>query len=158
MKKNEDYSEAIQRLVNAVNKMDGAYYFYAKSLGIKENALALLSALDDGRPHTQKQICEDWLIPKTTINTVVKELLKEDYITLSDAGPTREKTIFLTQKGREYSDCIMGQMKLAEKQALERTLRTFSPEFIEAFDCFSQNLCDEFQKRILDGKEERKET
>ena len=157
MKKNKDYSEAIQRLVNAINKIDGAYYFCAKSMGIKENTLALLSALDDGRVHTQKQICEDWLMPKTTINTVVKELLSENYITLSQAGPTREKTILLTQKGRNYSDSIMGEMKLAEKQALEKTLRTFSPEFVDAFDCFAENLCDAFQKRILNGKEKRKE-
>ncbi|HIW81094.1 MAG TPA: MarR family transcriptional regulator [Candidatus Acetatifactor stercoripullorum] len=157
MKKNEDYSEAIQRLVNAINKIDGAYYFCAKSMGIKENTLALLSALDDGRVHTQKQICEDWLIPKTTINTVVKELIEEDYILLGAAGPTREKTILLTEKGRQYADGILKHMRLSEQQALESTLQNFSPEFVDAFECFSKNLCDEFQKRILDRKEERKE-
>ena len=155
MKNQRDYSEEVRSLVNAINKIDGAYYFCAKKMGIKENTLALLSALDDGRPHTQKQICEEWLIPKTTINTVVRELLRKDYITLGAAGPTKEKTILLTQRGRQYADEIMEEMNLSEQRALERTLQDFSPEFVDAFECFAQNLCEEFEKRIL-KKDERK--
>ena len=63
----------------AVNKIDGLYYFAAKKLGLKANSLALLYALDDGQPHSQKRICEEWLIPRTTINTVVKECVAKGF-------------------------------------------------------------------------------
>ena len=72
----EDPYEAVRRLIIAINKIDGSYYFYARKLGVKENTLALLYELDDGHPHSQKQISEDWQIPKTTINTIVKQLVQ----------------------------------------------------------------------------------
>ena len=42
--------------------------------------LWLLSALNDGEGHTQKQICWDWGFPKTTVNTLIKELEKGGYL------------------------------------------------------------------------------
>lgn len=43
----EDSYENIRRLMLAINKIDGSYYFFARKLGVKENTLALLYALDD---------------------------------------------------------------------------------------------------------------
>lgn len=145
----EDKYQAIHRLMLAINKIDGAYYFFARKLGIKENTLALLCALDDGKAHSQKQIGEEWQIPKTTINTVVKELIDDGYITLQPEEHTREKTLCLTDKGRAYTKKILTSVYEAEQEALEKTLREFSPEFIDAFDCFAARLCEEFQKRNL---------
>ena len=64
----------INRLWACTNIIDGLYYQCARTLGLKDNALALFYALADGQPHSQKQICEEWLIPKTTVNTVIREL------------------------------------------------------------------------------------
>ena len=124
----KDNYEKIRRLMLASNQMDGGYYLFARKAGIRENTLALLYALDDGHPHSQKQVCEEWLIPKTTINTVVRELLRKDYITLGAAGPTKEKTILLTQRGRQYADEIMEEIvraKIDQNPAVkERLLET----------------------------------
>ena len=132
---------AIRRLTAAANKIDGAYYFRAKGLGIKENTLALLYVLDDGLPHTQKEIAETWLIPKTTINTAVKELMSAGYVTLAPASHTREKTIVLTEAGRAYTGRIVGPIAAAERQALEETLGRYAMDFIDAYDHFAQALC-----------------
>ena len=88
-----DHNEAILRLTDAINKIDGAYYFCAKHMGIKENTLAVLFALDDGKPHSQTQIAREWLIPKTTVNTVVKELTAEGTEMMLD---------LMCAKGREH--------------------------------------------------------
>ena len=48
--------DLVRRLGMAAVRMDGAYYMCAKKFGVKENMLDLLYALDDGAPHTQKQI------------------------------------------------------------------------------------------------------
>ena len=139
-----DHNEAILRLTDAINKIDGAYYFCAKHMGVKENTLAVLFALDDGKPHSQTQIAREWLIPKTTVNTVVKELTAEGYVTLMGTGHAREKNIVLTRRGRAYADEIMKEMKLAERQALEQTLDKYPPEFIDAIESFAGSLCDAF--------------
>ena len=49
-----------RQLGKAVYGIDAAYDVFSKSAQIKPNMLWLLSALNDGEGHTQKQICWDW--------------------------------------------------------------------------------------------------
>lgn len=145
----EDSYEAIRRLMIAINKIDGGYYFCARKMGVNENMLALLYALDDGKAHSQKQICEDWLIPKTTINTVVRELTQAGYITLVPGEKRREKIICLTEEGKKYTHSLVEKFYVAEQEALGETLENFSPEFVDAMDCFARNLEAAFHRHIL---------
>ncbi len=148
----EDSYEAIRRLFIAINKIDGSYYFSSKHLGINENTLALLYALDDGGSHSQKQICEEWLIPKTTINTIVKELIADGYVTLVSGVRKREKIIRLTPEGQAYTKHLMKNFYRAEQEALKETLKLFSPDFIKAMEYFSTQLEKAFQTNILNDK------
>ena len=138
----KDNYEKIRRLMLASNQMDGGYYLFARKAGIRENTLALLYALDDGSPHSQKQVCEEWLIPKTTINSIIQELTREGYVTLATAEGTREKTICLTESGQAYASRILEGIYEAEQSALRRTLEQYSDEFISAFECFTRYLCE----------------
>lgn len=78
----EQYREKIRRIMISVNVIDGIYDSIAKKTGVKENLLTLLYALDDGAAHSQKEICEEWFIPKTTLNTIVRECVEKGYVTL----------------------------------------------------------------------------
>ncbi len=147
MKNSKENVESIRRLMLATNKIDGAYYFFSKKLGIKANTLALLYALDDGRPHSQKQISEDWLIPKTPINTNIRELTEAGYVRLFPEEGTREKTIGLTDSGKLYADDILKTVYESEQAAIAKALERFSPEFRDAMAYFSDCLRDEFRKR-----------
>ena len=60
----DNNQEAIRKLTQAMNRIDGLYYQAARKLGVKSNTLAIFYALDDGQSHSQKQLCEEWLIPK----------------------------------------------------------------------------------------------
>mgnify|MGYP005791192813 FL=1 len=140
----------IRRLMLATTKTDGAYYLFSRRLGIKENVLVLLYALDDGKPHSQKQICEDWLVPKTTINTNVKELVRAGYVMLYPGAGTREKIIGLTDAGKAYTEQIMRRVYEAEQAAMKRTLQQFSPQFVDAIDFFADCLHNEFQQRLTE--------
>ena len=140
----------IRRLMLATTKIDGAYYLFSRRLGIKENVLVLLYALDDGKPHSQKQICEDWLVPKTTINTNVKELVRAGYVMLYPGAGTREKIIGLTDAGKAYTEQIMRRVYEAEQAAMKRTIQQFSPQFVDAIDFFADCLHNEFQQRLTE--------
>ena len=140
----------IRRLMLATTKIDGAYYLFSRRLGIKENVLVLLYALDAGKPHSQKQICEDWLVPKTTINTNVKELVRAGYVMLYPGAGTREKIIGLTDAGKAYTEQIMRRVYEAEQAAMKRTLQQFSPQFVDAIDFFADCLHNEFQQRLTE--------
>lgn len=145
--KNAD--DTARQVILATTKIDGAYYLFARKQGTKEHILTVLYALDDGKPHTQKQIGEDWLIPKTTINTCVTELIRAGYIRLLSEPGTREKTIALTKEGKLYTERILKCVYESERAAMARTLKKYSPEFADAVDYFAECIRDEFQNRLL---------
>ena len=79
----DSIKEYVARFYTCSNRINGLYYLVAKALGVSENKFNLLYELADGAEHTQKQICTALLIPKTTLNTVVRECVADGYMTLS---------------------------------------------------------------------------
>ena len=140
-----DGNESARRLAKAACALDGAYDRLAKRLGITGTLLWLLYILDDGAPHSQKQICEEWLFPKTTVNTLTKECQGAGYITLHTIpGKKRELHIQLTDAGRDYVHQKLRAFYQAEEAALQVTLETCPPEFVSYLETYTQNLIAAF--------------
>lgn len=139
-----DCKNEIRQLMIALNKLEGVYYQAAKRSGVKENILILLYALEDGGSYSQKQISDEWLIPRTTINTAVKECIRNGYIKLITEDGTKQKTIVLTKKGQIFTQEIMLDVSLAEQRAFANTLKDFSPSFVPAMMKFAEQLELEF--------------
>ena len=114
----------IRALTLAINIIDGDYTRTARKVGLKENELSLLYALDDGLPHSQAEISRHWLIPKTTLNTIVQQSIARGHITLVGEAHSKQKQICLTQAGRAYA------------RAQER----FGCEFVQALGYFAEQL------------------
>lgn len=142
----EDTLSYVDRLYASSNRIDGLYYMAARALGISENMLSLLYALLDGRPRSQKQICEELLIPKTTLNTVTRECLAAGHISL---GEGKEKLIELTPSGREYAEGLLSGMCLAEREAMDLTMEEFGTGFVGAVESFTEHLREEFERHIF---------
>lgn len=141
--------EAIAQINRCMNRIDGLYYMASRKLGVKDNTLLLFYVLNDGKVHSQKEICEEWLIPRTTINTVVKEAVNKGYVRLEHSDHTREKTIMLTEAGKTYADRLLQKVFAAEEQALERTLQEFSPELLKGLEAFTNCMQEEFEKELF---------
>ena len=109
--------QIVRSIMLATNQIDGVYYFLAKKLGVNENALAFLY----GQPHSQKEISDAWLIPRTTIHSIVKMMQKEGYIQFCTEQHKKEKAIILTEKGQKYTDSLLADiMQWRKKQSLKR--------------------------------------
>ena len=130
----------IMRLDTAINKLDGAYYLWARRHLLKENTLYVLYALDDGKPHTQAQIARDWLIPRSTVNTVVKELVALGYARLTKLND-KEKWVELTAEGESYAKAALKELYDAEIAAIDKTFEVFSPAFVDALEKYTDTLC-----------------
>jgi DNA-binding MarR family transcriptional regulator len=142
-----------QRIGKITSVLDGVYWRISKLSDVKENLFWLLYVLDDGEFHSQKQICEDWSFPKTTINTLIKECESEGYITLkSIPGKKRELQICLTEKGMHYAQEVLKPVYEIESAAIQNTLKK-SPTFIEDFERFSSELFDSLENYIKKEKE-----
>ncbi len=142
------HEKNIRKIMISVNIIDGICELLAKKIGVKENTLTLFYALDDGNPHSQKEICEKWLIPRTTLNTIVKECIQKEYIFLNEDNGKKEKEICLTPKGQLFAKDILQQVYEIEKQAMERTLLETSPDFIHGLELFTKQLQNEAEQFI----------
>lgn len=93
----EENRQIMRALATAMNRIDQMYCDDVTRIGVKASELWLLYALDDGAPHSQKQICQEWGLPKTTLNTTLKQAEAKGYLTLVPiAGKRRERQICLT--------------------------------------------------------------
>ena len=127
-----------RRLIAATSAADGAYYRWAVQSGVTPHTLDLLYALDDGLPHSPKQICEEWAIPKTTINTVVKACQTAGYITLAPMpDQPRQRQLCLTPAGLAYARQTLEELYIMENQAMAAAAARFGPDFVAAMEFYS---------------------
>ncbi len=141
-----EQSADMRRIFTSMNLIDGLYDVGAKWNGVKVNILYLLYAVDDGQPHTQKSICDDWLIPRTTLNTVIKECKAAGYVILEPVpGRKRDLYIRLTEKGKAFADETLAPIYEAEQKAIDRMTRERGLGFISDLEQFALYLREAFE-------------
>jgi len=142
-----------RRLILALYNIDEVYYLNEGRKKISDAELSVMYALDDGKPHSQREISQEWLVPKTTVNTIVKRWEKEGLLTQTAIpGKRREMNIMLTDAGREYAKSFMSFLYKAEDKALKKTLDKYSDEFIEVIEYFGESLKEAFEEELEVGK------
>lgn len=138
-----------RRLILALYNIDEVYYLNEGRKKISDAELSVMYALDDGKPHSQREISQEWLVPKTTVNTIVKRWEKEGLLTQTAIpGKRREMNIMLTDAGREYAKSFMSFLYKAEDKALKKTLDKYSDEFIEVIEYFGESLKEAFEEEL----------
>jgi len=138
-----------RRLILALYNIDEVYYLNEGRKKISDAELSVMYALDDGNPHSQREISQEWLVPKTTVNTIVKRWEKEGLLTQTPIpGKRREMNIMLTDAGREYAKSFMSFLYKAEDKALKKTLDKYSDEFIEVIEYFGESLKEAFEEEL----------
>lgn len=138
-----------RRLILALYNIDEVYYLNEGRKKISDAELSVMYALDDGEPHSQKEISQEWLVPKTTVNTIVKRWEKEGLLIQTPIqGKRREMNIMLTDAGKKYAKSFMSFLYKAEDKALKKTLDKYSDEFIEVIEYFGESLKEAFEEEL----------
>ena len=94
--------ERFLRFMRAMNTIDGEYAALMHGLRVKESLFVLLYACLDEAPRSQKEICDEWRMPRSTLNTAVLEEIKAGNVALVPCGPLQEHTSWY----REVTRCI----------------------------------------------------
>ena len=111
--------QQMKELCSCLCRQDELYATLARRHGMSFHTALTLYALDQDGGCTQKQIAENWLIPKQTVNTVVKELQRQGYVRLEAGKDQKEKRIFFTDSGIAYAQERLGPLFEVEDRALE---------------------------------------
>ena len=124
----------------ALYHVDSYYNEFAKRSNVSAALLWVLYALNDGNSHTQIEISSDWELPKTTVNTVIKEIQKDGYVELVHIkGKRREMAIVLTETGREFADNVLSDLYKKEAEVY-KTLSLEEQKMVMAIEKIATNL------------------
>lgn len=105
----------------ALSKVNSLYGKWAKKHGLNYNSLMVLYAMEGVENCTQKYICDKWMLPKTTVSTILADFHRKGYVTLlQDPNDKREKIINLTESGQTFSDSLLAKLHEAEERAMQK--------------------------------------
>ena len=141
----DNIRQTIRQFIISINKLEKTYEARSSKFGSQSSEFWLMYTLDDGQPHSQKQICDEWGFPKTTINSTIKKCETAGYLTLLPIqGKRREMQICLTEDGKAHAKQLLDLFYQAENRAMEETLKLYPAEFVDAIIYYNKCLSEEF--------------
>ncbi len=139
-----NYRQQMDRIAVHLGKITKLYHECAKSQGMTYNGMMVLGALRQNKTCTQKQIAEEWGLPKQSVNTIIKKLHNEQYVEFSPGPNNKEKLVAFTAKGNAFADKVLQPVLVMEERVLacigeeechqlEKTTEKFATFFTEEF-------------------------
>ena len=144
---NYDIYENIRR------KTNDEYEAALGGFSVSKSAMMIIWSLYSfGRPCTQKEICNDWLVNKQTVNSAAKKLIEEGYIDIAPSPEnSREKLLVFTENGKFLAMRTVGKLIEAERRAFEGLSEEEQNEAIR----ITQKLYEILKKEFLTIKGEQ---
>ncbi len=111
----------LSRYYSLMRETTLAYENWAKSYGLSFSSVMILYSLYENKDHcTQKMAREKWLLPKQTVNTILKEFEQRDWISMSPlSSDKRNKIIHFTPEGERFADRVISKLRSLEIYVLE---------------------------------------
>lgn len=115
-----NYKNELRELFNIFNETDKIYNELAHCVGLNHNQLNILYYIETHKNVTQKNITDDLLIPKQTVNTILSNWIKENLITFENENSKKYKIILFTEAGKNELLPKVYYVMNKEAQILER--------------------------------------
>ena len=124
-----DLRKEMKDLCACLCRQDELYAVLARREGLSYHTVMTLYALDHDQGCTQKQIAENWMIPKQTVNTVVKDLERRGYVELRAGRAFASQGLRKLYEAEERAVKAMGEDRFREMVAANRAFTdAFSAE------------------------------
>ncbi len=118
---NDMITEQLEVFNQVYKELDDIYHNYAKYCGMADSTFWVLYFIcEREEPYTQKELCDKWFYSKQTINSTLKALEKQGYISLvMTLDNQKNKQILLTPEGKAFVEKKIYPMMEAEKRSFE---------------------------------------
>lgn len=93
-----NWDKSIKAITSAVDRTDYLYEKWAKKLGVNNYVSRIMYMLYLSEVNRQKEMVENYGMPKQTVNTVITELQKKGYIILIPDENDKRSKIKLLKK------------------------------------------------------------
>ena len=148
--------EIDERAIHEFNKLyykiNGLYVRFENTKGFNSSLYKVLHALYISDLRTQKDIMQNYEMPKQTINNVIVHLQKQDFVEiLASQNDKRERVLNLTKMGVEYAKAFIADYTAFERKVYQKLgVRKFGKLIAIYADfekAFNEILNEEFSNR-----------
>ena len=122
------------------------YGEWARQRGMSYNLLMTLYAVRQSQPCTQRQIAREWMIPKQTVNTIVKDLERQGVVRFSSGRDQKEKLVSFTEAGEAYAAGTLEELCRMEDRVMERMGPKLCQALADSNAAFARALADEVRR------------
>ncbi len=124
-----------------IKENDEIYRHLAKNFHMPECTFWILYTLRTAHaPLTQSELCKILYEPKQTVNSALKKLEAEGFLSLAVGSDRRSKTITLTDKGQTLAGQTVDLVISAEKHSLLSLEETEQDLFLQLFHKYTDAL------------------
>ena len=143
---NHPYFHLLLEYNTIFKENDDLYRRMANQFGLSDSAFWILYCLRESTtPITQKQLCESIYVSKQTINSALKSMERNGFITLATGKDRRSKFLVLTEAGQELAartvDLVIEQEQLAIASMGQESME----QFLSLFRIYTDALKQHFQ-------------
>lgn len=110
----------LNNINNAIIKFRGIYSAWSYEHGISYNEMLVLYTIRENGYCTQKQICDNYLLPRQTMNHVFIGFRNNGILQYSKENSSgKEKAFVLSEKGKVYAEPFLESLDKVESRAVE---------------------------------------
>ena len=139
-----DYNDIMHQVNCLASDLDSLYHQAALKLGLPDSVMMVLYLLyeKDGS-YPLNEIRKETNISKQTLNSAIRKLESEDIVYLKQTSG-REKTVCLTEKGKNYTSCTITRLYNAECNAFQDWTEAEIRQYLYLMDKYNRD----FRKQI----------
>lgn len=137
--------EGLTSISQRIQELNSVYRDAISRCNISENEFWVwYSLIVMGDDWTQQAICRTWSLPKQTVNSIIQNMVRKEYITLQAVpGSRKTKKIILTREGTAYGNAIVRPVYEKEQQVFGRLPWEDQQAFLKFLDVFTKGLRSE---------------
>ena len=136
----------VQAMNIALSRTNGQYQKWYQEHGLNSYLIQTLYALYMEPSMSQKEISENYQMPKQTVNNTVKSLERRGYVELiPDENDKRGRRISFTAEGREYAILVLDPVLKLDQAVVERMGVENYGSLIQLLNAYSDALTYEIR-------------
>ena len=110
-----------QEFISASKEVDDLYHMLALKFSLSDSAMWILCTMREAnRELTQSEIAQEMSMSRQTVNSAIKNLVKQGYLRLeAGSGDRRNKALSFTEEGEAFVKRTVDQVLSLEHQVFE---------------------------------------
>ena len=132
--------ETMKKLNSLYKEVDAAYMRIAAENGLSFNALMMLYLVQEDEKLTQKKVCGELYLPKSSVHSILADLRKRGLLMLTGGDNKKEKYIIASPEGQTLIRKIVEETDRIESGALLAVSEREMTGFLKTADKLAEHM------------------